>query len=68
MFNLVDNYLKTRMNVTSDIVPEVQPGVFTHNSYTILSNFESANLARVKYVCKQIPGVGAITIIKLFVL
>lgn len=45
------------MNVTSDIVPEVQPGVFIHNSYTILSNFESANLARVKYVCKQIPGV-----------
>lgn len=51
------------MNVTSDIVPEVQPGVFIHNSYTILSNFESANLARVKYVCKQIPGVGAITVI-----
>jgi len=56
------------MNVTSDFVPEVQPGVFIHNSYTILSNFESANLARVKYVNKQIPGVGAITIIKRFVL
>jgi len=56
------------MNITSDVVPEVQPGVFIHNSFTILSNFESANLARVKYVSKQIPGIGAITIIKLFVL
>lgn len=50
------------MNITSDIVPEVQPGVFTHELYTILSNFESANLARVKYVCKQTPGIGAMII------
>ncbi|XP_025409754.1 cytosolic carboxypeptidase-like protein 5 isoform X2 [Sipha flava] len=43
------------MNITSDIVPEVQPGVFTYELYTILSNFESANLAQVKYVRKQTP-------------
>jgi hypothetical protein len=48
------------MNITSDIVPEVQPGVFTYELYTILSNFESANLAQVKYVRKQTPGIGAI--------
>lgn len=54
------------MNITSDIVPEVQPGVFTFELYTILGNFESANLARVKYVRKQTPGIGAMT--KIFVL
>lgn len=47
------------MNVTTDVVQEVQPGVFTYKLYTILSNFESANLDRVTYVCKQTPGIGA---------
>lgn len=47
------------MNVTTtDVVPEVRPGVFVHELYTILSDFESANLDRVTYVHKQIPGIG----------
>lgn len=50
------------MNIISDIVPEVQPGVFTYELYTILTDFESANLARVKYVRKQTPGIGVIII------
>lgn len=52
------------MNITSDTVPEVQLGVFTYESYTLLSNFESANLARVQYVRKQTPGIGTIIKIK----
>lgn len=48
------------MNVTSDILPEVRPGAFTYESYTIFSDFESGNLARVKYVLKQTPGIGTI--------
>lgn len=47
------------MNVSTDVVHQIQPGVFTYKSFTILSNFESANLDRVTYVCKQTPGFGA---------
>jgi len=47
------------MSITSDIVPEVQPGVFIFEAYTLLSNFESANLARVQYVRKRTHGIGA---------
>lgn len=54
------------MSITSDIVPEIQPGVFTHEFYTILSNFESANLGRVTYVRKQTPGIGSTIIIYLY--
>jgi len=46
------------MNVTTVDVPEVRPGVFVHEPYTILSNFESANLDRVIYVRKQTSGIG----------
>ncbi|XP_050422743.1 cytosolic carboxypeptidase-like protein 5 [Adelges cooleyi] len=45
------------MNVTSEDLPEIQPGVFTYELFTILSNFESANLAQAKCVRKQTPGI-----------
>ncbi|XP_050539275.1 cytosolic carboxypeptidase-like protein 5 [Daktulosphaira vitifoliae] len=45
------------MNTSSEFLPEICEGVFTYDLYTILSNFESANLARVKYIHRQTPGI-----------